>query len=184
MLQDTYYANKIDNISKTAEANYHERQQILEIRFRQSLNLIKNMYHFNNNLIGMVSSHIKSAIDIDSMYNNTVVDIDQENPEKDLDVYLESSGIDINKFDKSLESIAEDNIQNKSLVDGITELKFIYYNLLSNYEYIYQIRSIVSQLKILRDKRINSVKKMPIADKKIMLEKMIFESVNESINFN
>jgi DNA polymerase elongation subunit (family B) len=184
MLQDTYYANKMDNISKIAEANYHERQQILEIRFRQSLNLIKNMYHTNNNIIEMVSSRIKSAIDIDSMYNNSIMDTDQVVPEKDLDVYLESSGIDINTFDKSLESIAEDNIQNKSLMDGIIELKFIYYNLLCNYEYIYQIRSIVEQLKTLRDKKINSVKKMSATDKKIMLDKMIRDSVNESIDFN
>ena len=185
-LQETFYANKTQSILKITESYYNDRQQILELRFRQSINLIKGIYHMNNNIIDTVSTHIKSIINIDNMHNasnniNTIDNINEKNDApKDLDIYLETSGVDIDQFDKSLNDIATKTIQNKSqkLFEGISELKFIYYNLMSNYETIYHIRSIVDYLKILRNKKIGLTK----PPSKKTTSKMIESFVNDSIN--
>lgn len=178
-LQNTYYSNKQQNILKTAELLYHERQQILETRFRQSSTMIKSIYHTNNNIIETLSTYIKSVIDIDNMHNG-LSEIEQKEPMiNNIDNYLQINNINQNEFDNKLNSLATINIQQKSekLLLGISELKFIYYNLMSNYEYIFHIRSIVDCLKIYRDKRIGIIKPMT----KINKEKMIAQLINESV---
>jgi DNA polymerase elongation subunit (family B) len=180
ILQDTYYANKLDNILKISETYYHDRQQILEIRFRQSINLIKSLYHSNNNVIKVVSDHIKSIIDIDNKYNDSV----DENGvvlEKDLDLYLEPAGVDVNKLNDTLDNIATENINYILIRKGINELKFIYYNLICNYEYIYHVRSIVLCLKAYRNKKINYIKPVDGVLKKKMIESFINDAVAESM---
>ena len=175
-MQLTYYTNQ-KSISKTAEDQYNERQQILEIRFRQSIANIIKLYHLNNKIIEDVSEHIKTIIDINTQYNDPVEN-PQENPvTKDIDTILASNGVDLDEFDKTLEDIAAANIKQKSdsLLSGIDDLKFIYYNLISNYEYIYQIRSIVDYLKQLRNQKIG-VASLTIADKNKIMAEYISES--------
>lgn len=169
-LQGTYYANK-QSILKTAENQYQERQQILDIRFRQSINVIKNTYHTNNNIIEKLSKHIKSIINLDS---------DQD---ISLESYIESNNINETDLDTSLNEIATNSIKNNSenLITGINELKFIYHNLISNYEYIYQIRSIVECLKLYRDKKINIIKELTKKDKDTMLQSFIQDSIKDII---
>ena len=169
-MQLMYYTSA-KNIAKSAEDQYNERQQILELRFRISINNIIKLYHLNNQIIEDVSEHIKTIIDINTQYNEPV-ETPKDTPQKDIDEILASNGVDVDEFDKTLEDIAQENIKqkNKSLMSGINDLKFIYYNLISNYEYIFKIRSIVGHLKQLQNKKIG-LASLTIADKnKIMAE--------------
>ena len=138
--------------------------------------MIKGLYHANNNVIEIVSTHIKSIIDIDNKYNDST-EVDSSAPEKDLDTYL--TDIDLNEFNATLNVIAEKNIKHDIMLKGINELKFIYYNLMCNYEYIYQIRSIVICLKQERDKKINFIKPMNPIQKKQMIDNMVNETVKD-----
>lgn len=151
-LQNSYYVNKYsnknNNILYFSEMQYSERQQILERRLQMSINRVRALYHTNNDIITTVANHIKSKINIEEM------------DDKDIDGYLMKTGVDIDEFDKTLETIAKVNLDKSSevVMDSIQELKFIYYNLISNYEFIYQIRSIVDYLKALRNKSIGMIK--------------------------
>jgi len=176
-LQIIYYTNA-KSISKSTEDQYNDRQQILELRFRQSISNIIKLYHINNKIIEDVSEHIKSIIDINSQHNDPIKNSEGASDiPKDIDTILSSNGVDLDEFDKTLEDIAEINIQKKSgsLLSGIDDLKFIYYNLISNYEYIYQIRSIVDYLKQLRNKKIG-LASLTIADKNKVMAEYIAES--------
>jgi len=172
-LQNTYYANKGDNISKISEAHYNERQQILEIRFRQSINIIKNLYHANNNIINAVSTHIKSVINIDSQYNNAT----DAAPEKELGAYLDNAALQ--QMENECDTIATSNLQSDTMFSGINELKFIYYNLTCNYEYIYQIRCIVECLKTKRNKQINYTRPMDATVRQNMIDTFVNDTVDE-----
>jgi DNA polymerase elongation subunit (family B)/DNA-binding transcriptional MerR regulator len=153
-LQNSYYVNKNNNKNNNilyfSEEQYKERQQILERRFGISINKVKSLYHTNNDIIASVADHIKSRLKIEEINDDT----------KDIDVYLQNTGMDMADFDKSLAYIAKDKLDKsmETIMDSIAELKFIYYNLISNYEFIYQIRSIVDYLKILRNKSIGVIK--------------------------
>lgn len=183
-LQEAYYANKNNNILRMSENQYNERQQILETRFRQSINKIKNTYHMNLSIIDSVSKHIKSAIDIDNNFNTSIVESSEEELPKDLDVYLETLDINVDEFNETLDGIADETIQSKAdMLEGIAELKFLYHNLMSNYEYIYNIRSIVEYLKTLRDKTINNVKSMSKVDTAKMIDEMVSSSIDLDFKF-
>lgn len=175
-LQIQYYIST-KNISKTSEIHYEDRQRILEVRFRTSINSIIKLFHLNNQIIDDVSKQIKSIININSQYNDPIETPSDIPITKDINDILDLSGINIDTFDKTLEDIAQENIKKMedSLLNGINELKFIYYNLISNYEYIYQIRSIVDYLKQLRNKKIG-VDSLTIADKNRIMAKYIAES--------
>lgn len=177
-LQDTYYANKNDNISKTSEAHYHERQQILEIRFRQSISMIKNLYHANNSIINAVSTHIKSVINIDNQHNNAT----DTAPEKELAAYLDANALQ--RMESECNDIAAANLQSDTMLAGINELKFIYYNLTCNYEYIYQIRCIVECLKAKRNKQINYTKPMDAKTRQNMINTFVNDTVDELMQSN
>lgn len=177
-LHMVFYVAK-NGILNDVEEIYHNRQQILEFRFRRSLDAIKDIYHMNNNIIESVSKHIKLAIDIDNKFNTSVDDSTIE-LNKDIDKYLLTNNINITEFDKTLETIAEEKISEKSekLIHGINELKYIYYNLISNYEYVYQTRSIVEYLKQLRNKSINYIQPISEKEKQLMIESFIKESIS------
>jgi len=177
-LQKVYYVGN-NSISKISEGQYNERQQILELRFRQSINSIVASYSINNNIIEIVADKIKESIDINSKYNKST---DDKIEEVNIDWILENNGIDIRKFDKSLNEISETNFNLKSekLLKGIADLKFIYYNLVSNYEFIYQIRSIVDYLKLLRNKKIGIIEPTK-KENKLIIDTFIKDSVDEAM---
>jgi DNA polymerase elongation subunit (family B) len=161
ILQNVYYANKAANILKASETRYNERQKILEMRLKQSLTRIKNVYNINNSLIEKISIRIKSTISIDSI--NDAGEIKKF----DIESHLENHGIDSAEFNDSLTELADLSINdnNTVLIKDIDEFRYIYNNLICNYEYIFQIRSIVIYLKQLRDKALYIIK-TPIKTKK------------------
>lgn len=148
-LQDVYYANKKMTILWIVEKQYNERKIILETRFKQSLGIVQELYKINNFIAETLTNKVKvfliekspevfsipkkeiilEKLDDDELYNTLNKSADEE-------------------FDKQAEKIEQ----------GLNELKYIYNNLISNYEYVYQIRSIVKHLKSLRDKHFGIIK--------------------------
>lgn len=179
-LQYAFYANKKSNISQMVETTFCERQQILEHRLRQSINIIRNIYHTNNKIIENVADYIKSATNIDQNFNTGVETT--EELAKDIDSYLVTNGYDIDDFTKTLDDVATQKIKDQSdkILAGINELKMIYINLVSNYEYIYRMRSIIDYLKKMRNRTIGLIKPPPKQDLKKMIASMIKETVSET----
>ncbi len=184
-LQGTYYANK-PSILKIAENRYLERKSILESRLKKSFGTIQKVYITNNKIVDRVSDFIKNEIKIDEkfvdMNDNNKNDI--EYVAKNLDEFMESEGNDgsnIKNINETIEKIAEENIEkfDKPLDDGLKELKFIYFNLISNYEYIYKIRSIVEYLKTLRNKKIRYVKPPPKQEMNKIIKSQMEDSFQE-----
>jgi len=204
-LQKEFYFNKNNSILKSVEDQYHERQRILELRLNHSINIIKNIYNMNNDIIINVSNYIKKSINIDNLYNNSYnnsynnqdnkngddingddINGDDVNGDdkknvlsKDIGHYLEINKVDKNTFNTSITKIAEEAISSKSesLLQGIEEFKYIYYNLICNYDYLYQVHSIVNYLKSLRDKTIRNFKEPTKETQKTIIEEFIRDSM-------
>jgi DNA polymerase elongation subunit (family B) len=195
-LHSVYYGRRKNNILDMATANYNERQSVLKMRFNQCIGVVKNLYYANNITIEHVSSRIKEIIDIDNSFNVPKLDglsgsalsgsssSDNETLTQnditdmiDLNSYIQTKNININEFDKSLDTMADEKIRvlADKISTSINELKFQYFNLLSNYEYIYQIRSIVEHLKSLRDKKLGIIKYPTKSER----AKMVSDSVED-----
>jgi hypothetical protein len=164
-LRSSYYTNKESSILKTSEDIYNERQQVLELRLRKSLNTVRAVYQANNSIIESVANRIKNKYSLQEIDSLSTQDIDEVD-------------------DEALEDIAEDSLYEKyeTLTKDIAELKFLYFNLVGNYDFIYKIRSIVEYLKTLRDSSIGNVKPLDKEKKKILIENMIAESLKETMD--
>ena len=106
-------------------------------------------------MVGNISKKIKDVLDIDAMYNNAgdEVPIFENLP-------------NINNIDSSeMNKIADDEIikitNNVTLNASINKLKFIYINMISNYDFIHKTRAIATYLKTCRDKTIRTTAAPP-----------------------
>lgn len=153
-MQDTFYANKQNNISKQSEELFSERQNVLSLRLEKSLVHIKNLFNANNQIIESLVRRIDSdgQTDIEGDYTRQLGELADE---------------EINKRTSKLE-------------ESLIAVKCIYINAIGNYEYIYRIRSIVAYLKELRDIQMKSIKRPSDIDD--VLAKAIRESVDEYIH--
>jgi len=130
-----------------------------------------------NNIDSSIGSNSQITLINSSNNQNTKIDITDIT---DIDSYIQiKNGGDV---DKSLSTIADAKIQQlvENISSGINELKFTYFNLLSNYEYIYQIRSIVDHLKQLRDKKLG-ISKYPTKSER---EQIIKDTVDDMLKDN
>jgi DNA polymerase elongation subunit (family B) len=177
-LQQVYFASQ-NSIVKNCESQYQERQAVLESRLRQTIIVIQNLYHTNNKIIEEIANNIIKKIDLDNKFNteNDIL------PTTKIDEFLEDNELNLEQYNKQLNDITDNNISNYNdkLINGITELKFIYYNLISNYEYIFHVRCIVDYLKSLRDKKIGNIS-ITQNESKSIIEKFTEESVNEFLS--
>jgi hypothetical protein len=161
-MQGVYYANRSVNILKAAQAQYNERQRILESRLRKSLAGIRQLYKTNDNIVEMSISYLKSIIDIDNI--NAEI-LGEERVQDELE----------NIVSKELEE------HKAEIAEGLNKLKNIYYNLLSNYEYIYCVQEIVEYLKTLRNKKIGYKRPPPQRLIDETIDRFIRESVEEDM---
>jgi DNA polymerase elongation subunit (family B) len=180
VLQRIYYARK-NNLLKESEKLYNDRQLILEQRLQKSLEDIRNLYRLNNTIVCSLNDYIKNIININNEYNISIEENKSESKLPSLEKLKEIKNIDNKHFNNELDNLIDNNIeQNKEILKkGIKEFKFIYINLISNYEYIYQIRSIVNYLKALRDKKTGIIKTPPKKEITNIVQNLIDESVNE-----
>ncbi len=127
-LQELFYFNRQHNLLKICEQNFETRHAILEVRLRKSLYAVKELFDTNNAVIQKV---------IEKYDGNAVEPTDEE-----------------------LQSVAKKEVDDHAVAldRSIAEVRFIYINVMSNYEYIFRIRNIVEYLKQLRNKAIRNIK--------------------------
>ena len=133
-LQRVYYGNRL-NISNHVEKIYNLRQEQLLSRLNETIHNIVKIYSTNNNIVQKVCDSIKSDVDDDQFQFNLVED----------------------RLNKLVDETIDHNTD--SIDKGISDLKFMYYNLISNYEYVFQTRSIILYLKTLRNKKVGHIKR-------------------------
>lgn len=157
------------NILTSSEKIYKERQQVLELRLRKSINAIRAVYQANNHIIEKVVTHIKKKLNI-----SYIEEI--EDPKNDI-------GSLISIDEEALAQIADEQISLKieQMLKDMAELKYIYYNLIGNYTYIYRVRSIVDYLKTLRNKAIGNIKPLKKDTADAFIKRMISETLAEPL---
>jgi DNA polymerase elongation subunit (family B) len=132
-LQNIYYADKQFNLIKKCEKTYEDRHKILELRLRKSLSHVKSLFSANNLIVDKITQYLKT---VDTVLVNT------------------------DKTEDQMQSMADAHIEThyEKIRDNILEIKYIYVNMIGNYEYIYRIRSIVNYLKELRNRAAGIIK--------------------------
>ena len=154
-LQNIYFANKNNNLLRNREDAFRDRQRLLRHDVKNNINIIINILNHHQKMVGNISKKIKDVLDIDAMYNNAgdEVPIFENLP-------------NINNIDSSeMNKIADDEIikitNNVTLNASINKLKFIYINMISNYDFIHKTRAIATYLKTCRDKTIRTTAAPP-----------------------
>jgi hypothetical protein len=149
-LQDLYYSNKKYNLLSTCEKNFDTRHAILEARLRKSLYAVKELFNTNNAVIKKV-----------------------------IEKY---DGASCEPDEKELQSVAKKEVEdNAATMDkSIAEVRFIYVNVMSNYEYIFRIRNVVEYLKQLRNEAVRNIK--PPNNIAQVIASMSKEATEEFIN--
>lgn len=144
-LQAVYFSNR-SNMSKTREIQFRQRLDILKRNIRENLDGIRGLYSTNQNMIEALSYKIKKVLDIDNKFNKSGDIVPQWDEIKEVKEIDESALSEImNEKIKSL-------MDNKVFWESITKLRFVYVNLVSNYDFIHKTRSIVDYLKTCRNK--------------------------------
>jgi DNA polymerase elongation subunit (family B) len=152
-LQDIYFSNKKHNLSIIQEKAFKERHVLLQRLLRDNLNRITDVLNYNTRVICKVSDKIKSIIDIDNNFNNPDVQVPA------FDEISEVKNINEEDLDKTAQEEIENLITNKKLYDSLNKMRYIYINMLSNYNFIHKTRCIVDYLKLFRNKTIGFVNK-------------------------
>lgn len=170
-LQNMYFATKKNNFQKIREKAFKERHALLQRQLRDNLCNIVDVLNYNMHVIGKVSDKIKTIINIDNKFNNA----DDVVPTFDC-----IPGVD-NIISEDLDDVAQREINNlmdnEKLYTSLNKLRYIYINLLSNYNFIHKTRSIIDYLKLYRDK-ILGIKNKP---KGFDTKKYIKDNVNDII---
>jgi len=148
-LQSVYFSNK-SNLSKTREMQFRQRSDILKRNIRENIEGIKSLYNLNQNMIETLSQKIKEVIKIDENFNDAGSSVPVWNDIKEIE------DIDELELDELMNSKIEELMNNQPFWKAINKLRFIYTNLVSNYEFIHKTRSIVDHLKTCRNKVSNT----------------------------
>jgi hypothetical protein len=144
-LQQIYFASH-NNLLQMREKSFSDRRSLLQRQIKDNLANIIKLFNSNTDIIGKISDRIKSIINIDESFNTPNMII----PEFE----------DINEIkninNDELNNIARDEINkirdNSNFNETLNKLLSIYINLISNYNFIHKIRSIVNYLKSRRNK--------------------------------
>ncbi len=165
-----YIDDRLNNLPKEARCKTLIELQSLYYADKKN-NLLKSYeasYNERHNVLMMRIQ--KSLTDIKSIFhtNNEIIEI-----------LVELLQCDPSAEESLLEEIAESAIIEKldDIKKYISEVKFIYYNMIGNYECIYKIRKIVDYLKELRDEKAHVIK--PPANINDMISQMARETAKE-----
>jgi DNA polymerase elongation subunit (family B) len=153
-LQVIYFARKSNNLSRTREKAFKERQTLLQRQVRDNLSNLVNVLNYHTKMVGNVQDKIKKVLNINSMYNdaNSMVPSFDELPESEninMDILETTAGCEIDKL-----------INTRSLLESLNKLRYISINMISNYNFIQKTRLIVDYLRQCRNKTIG-LKQMP-----------------------
>lgn len=159
-LQRIYYSksNK-NNFIDSCEKKYEERHVVLETRLKKNLSEIGKILDINSNLITKIVNYVRAYM------ANTTVDV--------ITISYEE--------EEELNMIIDDEIDNNLSVINkcIDDVLFYYTSIISNYEYITKMRSIVKYLKDL------GIKKLKVFEP-VSIERDISslsEDISDSVDF-
>ena len=136
-----------NNISKLREKIFKESERILKQQLSDNIIVIKNLLCKNIDVINNVSNVIKRITNIDNLYNKSgdIVPSFENVPN--------IKRIDENKINEIAKCEANNILENKEMCDAIDKLKEVYTNMICNYKFIYNTRSIIKYLKQIRDRK-------------------------------
>lgn len=178
-LQSVYFADKRNNIARERERAFNERRTLLQRQVRDNVGKLINVLNFQSQIVSNVSETIKQALNINNMYNNAGDDI----PE--FENLTEIKELDDEEMIKTLEKNADTEfnkiMNNNDLLESLNKLRCIYLNMISNYNFIHQTRSIVDYLRICRNASIGYVGKPKTFDTKKHIKGTVDDLVAESM---
>lgn len=147
-LQNMYFANKANNLSRIREKVFIERKTLLQRQVRDNINKLTHVLQYQTKIVNNVSNKIKNILNIDDLYN----DANSSVPEfDDLD---KRTNIDYDILDEVASNEFNTLIENSDLSDSLTKLRYIYLNMVCNFHFIHKTRSIVDYLMVCRNKTI------------------------------
>ena len=170
-LQNMYFSNKKNNLLNTRNNAFKIRHELLLLQLKDNIYSITSIMNHNSGMIEKLSNKIKTIIDIDDRFNKP----NEEVP--DFDSIPEVKDIDTQELYATANDEIENLLENEKLQESINKLRYIYVNMLSNYNFIHKTRLIVEYLKTYRNKSIG----MNIKPKTFDTNQFIKNSVDESI---
>lgn len=170
-LQDIYFSNKKNNLLSIRSNAFNIRHNLLVSKLRDNIYSITSIIRHNSAMIEKLSNKIKNIINIDNRFN----DPNEEVPE--FDSIPEVKDINTQELHNTANDEIESLLNNEKLQESINKLRYIYVNMLSNYNFIHKTRLIVEYLKTYRNKSIG----LTIKPKKFDTKQYIKDSVDESI---
>ena len=147
-LQDVYFSNKKNNLSIMREKNFKERHALLQRQLRDNLDNIAVVLNHNTNMIGKISSQIKTTIGIDAQFNEP----NEQVP--DFESLPSVKNIDEEQLEETAHQELYNFLDDDKMLNALNKMRFIYLNILSNYNFIHKTRCVVDYLKLLRNKQI------------------------------
>lgn len=172
-LQDMYFSNKKNNLLQTREKAFKERQLLLQRQLRDNLSSITNVLKFNTDIITKVSNKIKNVININESFNEADIEL------PDFESIAELKNIDDDELNMTADYEIGRLMENEKLSEALNKLRYLYINMLSNYNFIHKTRYIVDYLKIFRNKTIGFKNKPKEFDTKKYIKDNVDDILNE-----
>jgi hypothetical protein len=168
-LHDMYISKDKNNLSFTRENAFKERHNLLQMNLRDNLYSITTVLKYNTKIVNNLSDKIKSIINIDNEYNGPNTEVPT------FDSIDKIKNIDDQELNIKAQDEIENLVENVELQIALNKLKYVYVNMLSNYNFIHKTRSIIDYLKIYRNKSLGIV----IKPKTFNTAQFVKENVDE-----
>ena len=139
-LQEIYFARKSSNLSHMREKAFKERQTLLQRQVSDNLSKLIGVLNYHTKMVGTVQDRIKNALNINNMFNEA----DSKVP--DFVDLPDADAINMDLLENTASREMDQLINNTDLLESLNKLRYIYINMISNYEFIQKTRLIVDYL--------------------------------------
>ena len=147
-LQGIYFARKSTNLSRMREKAFKERQTLLQRQVRDNLGKLVSVLNYHTKMVGTVQNRIKKVLNINNMFN------DAESEIPDFVDLPDADSIDMELLEHTAGQEMDQLINNSGLLESLNKLRYIYINMICNYNFIQKTRLIVDHLMQCRNKTI------------------------------
>jgi DNA polymerase elongation subunit (family B) len=147
-LQGIYFARKSTNLSRMREKAFKERQTLLQRQVRDNLGKLVSVLNYHTKMVGTVQDRIKKVLNINNMFN------DAESEIPDFVDLPDADSIDMELLEHTAGQEMDQLINNSGLLESLNKLRYIYINMICNYNFIQKTRLIVDHLMQCRNKTI------------------------------
>lgn len=147
-LQGIYFARKSTNLSRMREKAFKERQTLLQRQVRDNLGKLVSVLNYHTKMVGTVQNRIKNALNINNMFNES----DSKVP--DFVDLPDADAINMELLEHTAGQEMDQLINNSGLLESLNKLRYIYINMICNYNFIQKTRLIVDYLMQCRNKTI------------------------------